>query len=369
MSNVYYVKHADGRIITIQPGDIDNTSPLTLPGHGKTDYGEFYNENILQIMENFASDSPPNATEHSIGMLWYNTIDYRLRMYVGFDTDIDNNLDPNNPGWIMLQHMIGSIPSNPKCGDLYYNTLTNALMVYNCSISDWEQLAIIDSQTSGYVRKSGDTMTGYLTLHNLPTAPMHATPKEYVDDTVNTVVTTVVAAFGIVGQVIFVAGNTAPNGFLKANGQAVSREEYADLFAMIGTLYGAGDGSTTFNLPDLRGEFVRGWDDGRGADSGRLLGSWQGTQNLSHNHSLSATTSSSGAHNHTLTGRLFDETHPNRSSRINIIDDDHKSSSLYDDGAILSAGAHTHTITGTTSSQGGNESRPRNIALLACIKY
>ena len=63
------------------------------------------------------------------------------------------------------------------------------------------------------------------------------------------------------GTVFHFAGQTAPAGWLKANGAAVSRTAYADLFAAIGTTYGAGDGRSTFNLPDLRGEFIRGWDD------------------------------------------------------------------------------------------------------------
>jgi phage-related tail fiber protein len=54
------------------------------------------------------------------------------------------------------------------------------------------------------------------------------------------------------------AMNSVPSGWLGADGTAVSRSTYAALFAAISTLYGAGDGSTTFNLPDLRGYFVRG---------------------------------------------------------------------------------------------------------------
>jgi uncharacterized SAM-binding protein YcdF (DUF218 family) len=67
-----------------------------------------------------------------------------------------------------------------------------------------------------------------------------------------------------------------PSDYLECNGQAVSRTTYAALFAKIGITYGAGNGSTTFNIPDLRGEFVRGWSNGRsGVDVGRNLGSWQ----------------------------------------------------------------------------------------------
>lgn len=60
------------------------------------------------------------------------------------------------------------------------------------------------------------------------------------------------------GTVIAYAGSVAPEGFIACNGAEVSRETYADLFAAIGTLYGEGDGSTTFNLPDLTGRVVQG---------------------------------------------------------------------------------------------------------------
>ena len=69
-----------------------------------------------------------------------------------------------------------------------------------------------------------------------------------------------------VGGIMYFAKSNCPNGFLKANGAAVSRTTYAKLFAAIGTTFGAGDGATTFNVPDMRGEFVRGLDNGRGVD-------------------------------------------------------------------------------------------------------
>jgi len=68
------------------------------------------------------------------------------------------------------------------------------------------------------------------------------------------------------GAVEYFARQTAPTGWIKADGSVVSRTQYADLFAAVGTVFGTGDGSTTFNLPDLRGEFIRGYDDGRGID-------------------------------------------------------------------------------------------------------
>jgi hypothetical protein len=86
------------------------------------------------------------------------------------------------------------------------------------------------------------------------------------------------------GVVFYFAGTSPPAFSLNCNGAAVSRITYAALFSVIGTMYGNGDesnaygngyGSTKFNLPDLRGEFIRGWDDGRGVDAGRILGTIQ----------------------------------------------------------------------------------------------
>ncbi|MCY1271605.1 Phage Tail Collar Domain protein [compost metagenome] len=133
------------------------------------------------------------------------------------------------------------------------------------------------------------------------------------------------------GTVVFHAKNAAPTGYLKANGATVSRNTYADLFAEIGTTFGAGDGSTTFNLPDLRAEFIRGWDDSRGVDSGRVFGSSQADDFKSHAHTFGILTNAPGAASTTNT---------------------------------VAAGSNA-----STSATGGAETRPRNIALLACIKY
>ncbi|WP_159711398.1 tail fiber protein [Geminicoccus flavidas] len=77
------------------------------------------------------------------------------------------------------------------------------------------------------------------------------------------------------GVVLPYAGPVPPAGWLLCDGSNVSRTAYAKLFASIGTTYGTGDGTTTFRLPDLRGEFVRGLDQGRGVDTGRTIGTLQ----------------------------------------------------------------------------------------------
>lgn len=141
----------------------------------------------------------------------------------------------------------------------------------------------------------------------------------------------------IVGQVCFFAMTTAPTGFIKANGAAISRTTFSALFVAISTTFGVGDGSTTFNVPDLRGEFPRGFDDGRGVDSARVFGSAQSDAFKSHVHSLNAAIQDDGQTVYNLVGA----------------------------GA---RGGATNT-TGAANPAGATETRPRNIALLACIKF
>lgn len=77
-------------------------------------------------------------------------------------------------------------------------------------------------------------------------------------------------ALTIVAEIKIYAGSSAPTGWLLCYGQAISRTTYAALFAVIGTTYGTGDGSTTFNVPDLRGRVVAGKDDMGGTSANRL---------------------------------------------------------------------------------------------------
>jgi microcystin-dependent protein len=134
------------------------------------------------------------------------------------------------------------------------------------------------------------------------------------------------------------AASTPPAGWLKCNGAAISRATYGALFAKIGTTWGAGDGSTTFNLPDLRGEFLRYWDDGRGVDAGRAFGSSQADAFKSHSHSTNWQMSDE---NGAITDRMG------------------------------SGGATLESVyfTRSTEATGGPETRPRNVAVLAVIKF
>jgi phage-related tail fiber protein len=165
------------------------------------------------------------------------------------------------------------------------------------------------------------------------------------------------------GLVAYYARSTAPAGWLKANGAAVSRTAYAALFAAIGTTFGPGDNFNTFNLPDLRGEFPRGWDDGRGIDAYRTFGTTQASQNLSHTHT--GATNSAGSHTHSyLDGRPVP---PPGGPQIQAGPNFTGVWEGTDSRTTGSAGTHAHTV--SVDAAGGTEARPRNIALLACVKY
>lgn len=140
-----------------------------------------------------------------------------------------------------------------------------------------------------------------------------------------------------------------PAGWLECDGAAISRTDYAGLFAEIGTIYGVGDGATTFNLPDLRGEFVRGLDNGRGVDIGRVLGGGQLDQMQQ------------------ITGSLS-------SSQVFFSGNDVFVNQGAQSGSRPNNGANTTQQIAFDSAQSpgaraGNETRPRNVAMYQCIKY
>lgn len=165
-----------------------------------------------------------------------------------------------------------------------------------------------------------------------------------------------------VGSVIARASPIVPEGFLYCNGQAVSRTTYASLFANIGTRWGTGDGSTTFHIPDFRGFFLRGWDDGRGKDSGRVFASVQESQNLAHTHTVSGTTSTDGAHFHGI------KSNANTNSGSNGLRSGDTGQGPLLANVTESAGSHAHSVSGSAASSGGNESRPANYAVYWIIK-
>jgi len=150
------------------------------------------------------------------------------------------------------------------------------------------------------------------------------------------------------GSVFYFPLSLPPLGYLHCDGSAVLRDEYADLYEVIGTYFGAGNGSTTFNLPDLRGEFIRCWAGARGVDTGRVLRSFQDYAQRQ------------------ITGTIY-----------------HNWTTFGSASGAFALGGGGSTIAGAASPSGSasvsldsarqvptaGEVRPRNVALLACIKW
>lgn len=161
------------------------------------------------------------------------------------------------------------------------------------------------------------------------------------------------------GSIIATSLTTAPAGWLICDGAAVSRTTYANLFGVIGTTYGAGNGSTTFNLPDLRGRVAVGKNGGSFGTLGATGGSETVTlteaqmpshthTEAAHTHTFSGTTNTTGAHTHTLTGSNGGSSGVSMAITGNTNND-------FNFGPMNGAransnGDHSHTFSGTTSA-------------------
>lgn len=127
--------------------------------------------------------------------------------------------------------------------------------------------------------KSGGAVSGYLNMGNnkitssaTPTANNDLVNKQYVDNRVNGAMwisEVKMLAYPAIPQL------TAGIEVVPCDGRAISRTTYSELFSLIGTAFGTGNGTTTFNIPDYRGLFLRGWSGGSGRDSSRIYGTIQ----------------------------------------------------------------------------------------------
>lgn len=160
------------------------------------------------------------------------------------------------------------------------------------------------------------------------------------------------------GMVQMFANTTVPTGWLECDGAAVSRTTYATLFAAIATTYGVGDGSSTFTLPDMRGEFPRGFDNSRGVDSGRGIGTSQAHQMVSHTHGGSWGTSGGGVY---ILGSQTGQIAGLGPASVNTSYPSTRSgTSILGNAVSFTGDAQSFTT--------GSDNRPRNVALMFCIK-
>jgi microcystin-dependent protein len=193
------------------------------------------------------------------------------------------------------------------------------------------------------------------------------------------------------GAIVPYAKNSAPSGWLLCDGSLYGRtaldpSPQVSLFGVIATTYGAGDGLTNFAVPDLRGMFVRGFDNGRGIDPLRSFGTNQVDTFKSHNHGgntitesghthpVSATAAAAGSHTHTQDIKTGTGGTGVALAVSNLINNEANSTRI----SINAAGDHTHTVSGTAASgtahlhainpDGSTETRPQNVAMNYIIK-
>ena len=160
------------------------------------------------------------------------------------------------------------------------------------------------------------------------------------------------------GAIVLYAGATMPAGYLLCNGTNVSRTEYSGLFAAIGTLYGAGDGSTTFKLPDLRGRFPMGKAP---SGTGDTLGETGGVKDHTHtgplhNHAVAGTTSDDGSHGHAVpdTGFMGTVTYAEPGATVPAGDHVHNPPDTH------VSGVHDHTFSDTSDNDGNGATGSNN---------
>jgi microcystin-dependent protein len=158
------------------------------------------------------------------------------------------------------------------------------------------------------------------------------------------------AQFIPAGAVLPFAGTVVPSGFLLCNGQAVSRTTYSDLYTAIGVAHGSGNGSTTFNVPDYRGRFLRGLDGGAARDPDRA----------------SRTAMASGGNAGDNVGSVQDDAFESHTHYQNAYWETNSGGNGY--VATNASGLNLNSVT-NISSTGGNETRPMNANVNFIIKY
>ena len=285
-----------------------------------------------------------------------NTHDYVIGNQTGanFRTDLNNVLAE-----IQALNSGTSAPSTTVAYKLWADTTNNKLKMRNAANNAWIEIGDLTAANLGLVKAASPTFSGTVTSGGelvcsgtgslqLPVGTTAQRPTGATGDLrFNSTLVQFEGYNGSAwekvggvpaGSVSAYAATAVPTGWLECSGANISRSTYATLFGVIGTTYGSGDGSSTFALPNLRGEFLRGWDNSRGVDSGRGIGTSQSDSYKSHSHT----------YDHRVSGTT------------------RNAKGGYGENTTEDYGANQ---TDNTSSSGSSETRPRNIAMMYIIKY
>lgn len=248
-------------------------------------------------------------------------------------------------GFIRTDSSANTVSIFPTSGDLFAG---EGFVWPQCNLTRFEPFIFKKYGATRWTVVSGDNIQ--INADTVTNKPFFAKDGVMVDE--------LMINDSFIGMVAPFAMNTAPYGWLECSGQAVSRLTYAKLFLKIGTRYGAGDGVNTFTLPDMRGEFVRGWDNGRGVDFGHAFGTNQNDSVQFHNHFLpTGTTETGAAKAYAIPDTTFQKTTVNNGAEAGTENTTYPNPDYNNPTYVGNVGTFSR------------ETRPRNIALLYCIKY
>jgi microcystin-dependent protein len=350
------------------------------------------NSNMAAIYSLNASTSEPSASNSVARMIWADETNDLLKIRNGTNTSFitigslnETNLglatkaSPTFTGNVGIPAGTAAAPSLRRSDDtdtgLFFsagNTInvstggTNRVQIdaNGITVRDRKRIFFRDTSNSNFVAlRAPDNAASDITL-TLPSSDGNANDVLQSDGSGNLSFVALPQAVPT-GSVHMMATTTVPSGYLKCNGQAVSRTTFAALFAVIGETWGEGDGTTTFNVPEMRGEFVRGLDDGRGVDSGRNIKNHQGDQNRQHSHSTSVTSTVNDP------GHIHQVQYSNSDSGDGVIEESGTGLSGQEPTLSATTGITvntTVTVQNDPSVQSQVEARPRNVAMLYVIK-
>lgn len=280
----YSINKFDGTfLVTVEDGTVNtDVTDISLVGRGVVSYGEATAENLVHMMEHFANITAP--TKPLTGQMWYDTSSGVLNVWTG---TIWNPIVTGGGDFVQKtgDTMTGDLTITNTNARLTLDGTGNAQIdmgrtdgTSSASWIDFHTGSLVTSYDSRIEASGGSGTVGGGTLSlraatieldassviagnsvrisdvQNPVLPQDAATKGYVDS----VAGTGTGNSAISAGTVFASAGVMSGPFLECNGAAVDRTIYSDLFAAIGETYGAGDGSTTFNLPNLQGRFVVG---------------------------------------------------------------------------------------------------------------
>lgn len=334
MSYTFTTFDGTSKIFTVADLVVDNNQcPLNLLGRGAVNFGQKMAQNLVFLLENFASASPGtlNSFKPLRGQLWFDTTSVKLKV---------NTSNTSVANWATVggATVTDTQPSSPNSGDLWLNRSTNQLLVYNGT-----SFTLVGPPNSAVQTKSADYLltttddnelmiaTSSITF-TLPTTVrpgytaiiknvntgkvLVQTGGGVIDNSLSSVRVPHLSTVKLVGDgsgnwyridtptadvgdIKPFSGTAVPPGWLLCDGSAVNRTTYAGLFDVVGTNWGAGNGTSTFNVPDYAGRTLIGAGTGSSLTA-RTLGQKGGeeahtmTSNEMVSHTHGTTISSTG---------------------------------------------------------------------------